>query len=116
VSENVDLAAANVPRSLKRVAALLSSAGWRRTASIHVPMVVIGQEVLVLEDAAARHGVSARPRNEQDAFEEGILFGVLLDSGALKAIDGRDVDVVENQLLRVASRQSVVWLEEKDRW
>ena len=78
-------------------------------------MVVIGQEVLVLEDAAARHGVSARPRSEQDAIEEGMMFGVLLDSGALEAINGRDTDVVEHDFLCVTPRQSIVWLVEEDR-
>ena len=79
-------------------------------------MIVIGYEVFVVEDAAARHGVGARPRSEQYGFEQRVLFGVLVDSGALKAIDGRDADVVENQLLRVAPGQSVAWLEEEDRW
>ena len=72
--------------------------------------------MFVIEDAAAHHGVGARPRSEQYGFEQRVLFGLLLDSGALTAIDGRDADVVENHLLRVASGQSVVWLEEEDRW
>ena len=63
--------------------------------------------MFVVEDAAARHGVGARPRSEHYGFEQRVLFGVLLDNGALKAIDGRDADVVENQLLRVASGQCV---------
>ena len=66
-------------------------------------MIVIGSEVFELEDDAARHGVGARPRSDQYGFEQRMLCGVLLDSGALKAIDGRDADVVENQLLRVAA-------------
>ena len=69
-----------------------------------------------VEDAAACHGAGARPRSEQYGFEQRVMFGALLDGGALKSIDGGDVDVGENKLLRVASAQSVVWLEEEDRW
>jgi hypothetical protein len=78
-------------------------------------MFVVGEVALVVENAAAHHGVGAGPRREQYCFEQSVLFGVLLHSGALKAIDGRDVDVVENHLLRVPPGHGVVWLEAEDR-
>ena len=136
VSKNVDLAPAKVPRSLERVGALLKRPAWYsrlrsaawcsrlksaawcsrlRSAGVVVCMVVVGQEVLVLEDAAARHWVGARPRREHDGFQQRVLLGVLFHSGALKAIDGRDADVVEDDLLGVAPGESIMRLEEEDR-
>ena len=78
-------------------------------------MVVVGQKVAVIGDTAACHGVSARPRSEQDCFEQRVLLGVLLHCGALKAVDGRDTDVVQNHFLRIALAQCVMRLKRKDR-
>ena len=75
-------------------------------------MLAIGQEVFVLEGAATRHGVGAQPRSEHYGLDQRVMFGALLNSWALKAIDGRDADVVKNQLLHVVPGQNVVWLEE----
>ena len=69
--------------------------GWRRRCgklrSITVVTLqgraVVGQEVLVHEDAAALHRVSAAPRREQDSLQDRVLLGVLLDGRALEAVD-----------------------------
>ena len=67
-------------------------------------MVAIREEASEVEDVAASHGVSACPWREQDSFEQRVLFRILFHSGALEAIDSRNTDVLEHDLLRVAPR------------
>ena len=76
--------------------------------------VAIGQELFVRKDVAARHRIRARPRREQDGHEKSVLFGILPYGGALKAVDGRGVDVVQDDLLGVALGQSIMWLEKEN--
>ena len=95
----MDFALAKVPRLLE---CILCVGVWP---------VVIGQMVFVAQDAPACHGVGASPWSEQDRFEQCILLGVLFHSRALKAINGWDMDVVEDDLLGVTPGHRIVRLE-----
>ena len=66
--------------------------------------------------AAARHGISATEGREEKSLQQGVLLGVLVDRGALEAVDGGHRRCVQHHLLRVALRQGVVRLEEEDVW
>ena len=70
--------------------------------SLNFRVTAIGQEASVCEDAAACHWICARPWSEQDGFQKGILFGVLLHRWALKAIDRWDVYVMQDDFLGIA--------------
>ena len=57
-----------------------------------------------------RHGVSARPRGEQEGLEQDVLCRILCNGGTLEAIDGGHANVIKHDFLRVGPRQSVMRL------
>ena len=64
--------------------------------------------------AAARHGISATEGREEKSLQQGVLLGVLVDRGALEAVDGGHMRCVQHHLLRVALLQRLVRSEDED--
>ena len=118
-SEHVDLAPAKLPRSLEGVRARPAGQHWghsrlRSTAFTVLCVVAIGEESSEVDDVAARHGLRACPWREQDSLEQRVLFRILFHSGALEAVDGRNIDVDEDDLLRVRLGKGIVGVEGED--
>ena len=117
----MNFAGAKSPRTLESVRAGLRESAWffhwwcDRLRSAVFPAITIGQKAPVGDDIPARHRIRARPRTKQEGFEKRVLFGILLYSWALKAIDGRDTHSVQDHLLGVLRGQSVMGLEEENR-
>ena len=60
---------------------------------------------------AACHWMQATPRCEQQRLQQGVLLCIFGPRWALKAIDGRNADVVQDHLLRIRPGQKVMLLE-----
>ena len=75
----------------------------------------VGEHVLEILARAACQWIQATPGCEQQRLQQGVLLCIFGLRWALKAINGWNVDVVQDYLLRIRLGQRVMLFESEDR-
>ena len=95
---------------------LSSTAGNHHRLSSTVGFAsAVGERVREILARAACQWIQASPGCEQQRLQQGVLFCIFGPRWALKAINGWNVDVVQDYLLRIRRGQRVMLLESEDR-